>query len=149
MLTFVTSKRNDMKTSTTTFRKTVMLRAYHIMAATGKDWSECLKKAWQLYRINKEMHQGEVTFYFEKKDGSIRKATGTLKIDYEFKTQSQPSISTFTYFDIEAGAFRCFKIEIFIMVEQTRTPEIKAVEVLKKSPAKLIRKRLKIKNTKI
>ncbi|AZA49721.1 DUF2693 domain-containing protein [Chryseobacterium carnipullorum] len=132
-----------MKTQNISFRKTVMLRAYHIMSVTGKDWSESLKKAWQLYRINKEMHQGDVTFYFEKKDGSIRKAIGTLKIDYEFKTQSQPSISTFTYFDIEAGAFRCFKIENFIMVEQTKTPEIKAVEVLKKSPAKLIRKRIK------
>lgn len=132
-----------MKTQTSNFRKTVMLRAYHIMAATGKDWSESLKKAWQLYRINKEMHQGEVTFYFEKKDGSIRKATGTLKIDYEFKTQNQPNPKVFTYFDVEAQSFKCFKIENFIMLEQTRTPERKAVEVLKKSPAKLIRKRLK------
>lgn len=131
-----------MKTSIS-FRKTVMLRAYHIMAATGKDWAECLRKAWQLYRINKEMHQGDVTFYFEKIGGEIRKATGTLKIHYEFKTQSQPNPKVFTYFDVEAQAFRCMKIENFIMVEQTRTPEIKAVEVLKKSPAKLIRKRIK------
>lgn len=120
-----------------------MLRAYHIMAATGKDWAECLRKAWQLYRLNKELHSGEVTFYFEKKDGSIRKAVATLKIDYEFKTQNQPNLKVFTYFDVEAQAFRCMKIENFITVEQTRTPEIKAVEVFKKSPAKLIRKRLK------
>lgn len=132
-----------MKTQNISFRKTVMLRAYHIMSITGKEWSVCLKKAWQLYRLNKELHSGEVTFYFEKKDGEIRKATGTLKIDYEFKTQNQPNINTFTYFDVEAKSFRCFKIENFIMVEQTRTPEIKAVEVLKKSPAKLIRKRVK------
>ncbi|WP_082377077.1 SH3 beta-barrel fold-containing protein [Chryseobacterium indologenes] len=102
-----------MKTSNT-FRKTVMLRAYHIMQETGKEWAECLRKAWQLYRINKEMHQGEVTFYFEKKDGSIRKAIGTLKIDYEFKTQSQPSTSTFSYFDVDINDWRCFKIANFI-----------------------------------
>lgn len=132
-----------MKTQTSSFRKTVMLRAYHIMAVTGKDWADCLRKAWQLYRINKEMHQGEVTFYFEKKDGSIRKATGTLKIDYEFKTQNQPNPKVFTYFDVESQSFKCFKVENFIMIDQARTPETKTVEVLKKSPAKLIRKRLK------
>ncbi|GEM_PF-56762 len=124
------------------FRKTVMLRAYHIMAETGKNWTDCLRKAWQLYRINKEMHQGEVTFYFEKKDGEIRKATGTLKIDYEFKTQNQPNPKVFTYFDIEAGAFRCFKIENFIMIEKPEPAKIKAVATLSKTPAKLTRKRL-------
>lgn len=135
-------KKEDMKNPTTSFRKTVMLRAYHIMSVTGKDWAICLKKAWQLFRLNKEMHSGEVTFFFEKKDGSLRKAVGTLKmdkIDYEFKSDNQPKVTTFTYFDIEAKSFRCFKIENFIMVEKSRTPEIKAVEVLKKAPAKLIR----------
>lgn len=121
------------------FRKTVMLRAYHIMNETGLTWVESLKKAWQLYRLNKDLHSGNVTFYFEKKDGEIRKATGTLKIDYEFKTQNQPNPKVLTYFDIEAGAFRCFKVENFIMIEQ----KIKPVQVLKKSPAKLIRKRVK------
>lgn len=125
-----------------------MLRAYHIMSATGKEWALCLRKAWLLYRLNKELHSGEVTFYFEKIGGEIRKATGTLKIDYEFKTQNQPNPKVFTYFDVEAKSFRCFKIENFIMVEQTRTPEIKAIEVLKKSPAKLIRKRVKFVKTK-
>lgn len=100
--------------NTISFRKTVMLRAYHIMSETGKNWADCLRKAWQLYRINKEMHQGEVTFYFEKKDGEIRKATGTLKIEYDFKTQNQPNPKVFTYFDIDANDFRCFKIANFI-----------------------------------
>lgn len=135
-------KTEDMKTPTTSFRITVMLRAYHIMAATGKEWSVCLKKAWLLFRLNKEMHKGEVTFYFEKKDGSLRKAVGTLKmdkIDYEFKSDNQPKVTTFTYFDVEADSFRSFKIENFMMIEPTRTPEVKAVAVIKKTPAKLIR----------
>ncbi|SHL52236.1 Protein of unknown function [Chryseobacterium carnipullorum] len=136
------TKINDMKTSTTSFRKTVMLRAYHIMAATGKEWSVCLKKAWLLFRLKKEMHNGEMTFYFEKKDGSLRKAVGTLKmdkIDYQFKSENQPKVTTFTYFDVEANSFRSFKIENFMMVEQPRTPEKKAVATICKSPAKLIR----------
>ncbi len=100
-----------------TFRKTIMLRAYHIQNTTSLIWSESLKKAWQLYWLNKELHTGNVVFYFEKKDGEIRKANGTLKIDYEFKTQNQPNPKVFTYFDIEAQSFRCFKVENFIMIE--------------------------------
>lgn len=130
------------------FRKTVMLRAYHIMNETGKNWADCLRKAWQLYRINKEMHQGNVTFYFEKKDGEIRKATGTLKIDYEFKTQNQPNPKIFTYYDTHADAFRCFKIENFIMIEKPDQKLNRVVAVLSKTPAKLIRKRLKFVKTK-
>ncbi|MFP3593965.1 SH3 beta-barrel fold-containing protein [Chryseobacterium sp. SIMBA_038] len=137
------TKINNMKTSTS-FRKTVMLRAYHIMATTGKEWSVCLKKAWLLFRLNKEMHNGEITFFFEKKDGSLRKAVGTLKmdkIDYEFKTDNQPIVTTFTYFDVEANFFRSFKIENFMMIEPVRSPEVKTNAVLKKTPAKLIRMR--------
>lgn len=103
----------------TSFRKTVLLRAYHIMNETGKDWADCLRNAWQLYRINKEMHHGEVTFYFEKVDGDIRCATGTLKIDYEFKTQNQPNPKVFTYFDVNSNSFKCFKISNFIGLAPT------------------------------
>jgi len=106
----------------TSFRKTVMLRAYQIMNINGLTWSESLKKAWQLYKLNKDLHAGKVSFYFEKKDGEIRKATGTLKIDYEFKTQNQPNPKIFTYFDVDANAFRCFKVENFIMIERHIAP---------------------------
>lgn len=100
------------------FRKTVMLRAYQIMNVNGLSWLESLKKAWALYRLNKDLHKGKVVFYFEKKDGEIRKAVGTLKIDYEFKTQSQPNPKIFTYFDVEANSFRSFKIENFIGLDK-------------------------------
>lgn len=117
------------------FRTTVMLRAYHIMNVNGLSWSESLKKAWALYRLNKDLHKGNVTFYFEKKSGEIRKAVGTLKIDYTFKTESQPNPKIFTYFDVDAGAFRCFKVENFIMVETHILPA--------KPKRKLIRNRRK------
>lgn len=120
-----------------------MLRAYHIMHANGLSWSESLKKAWQLYKLNKELHSGKVSFYFEKKDGEIRKANATLKIDYEFKTQNQPNPKIFTYFDLDANAFRCFKVENFIMIEPIAAPKIKAITTLTKTPAKLIRLRRK------
>ena len=99
-----------------------MLRAYHIMKETRLTWSESLKKTWQLYKLNKGLHSGNVTFYFEKKDGEIRKATGTLKIDYEFKTQNQPNPKIFTYFDVDVNSFRYFKVENFIMIEKHISP---------------------------
>lgn len=121
-----------MKTQNISFRKTVMLRAYQIMHETGLTWSESLKKSWQLYRLNKELHKGEVSFYFEKKDGNIRKAKGTLKIDYQFKTESQPNPKIFTYFDLDAGSFRSFKIENFIMVEKHIEPTTPKRQLIRK-----------------
>lgn len=105
------------------FRTIVFLRAFHIMKETSLNWSESLKKSWQIYRLNKELHQGEISFYFEKKNGEIRKATGTLKIDYQFKTQSQPNPKILTYYDIEAKDFRCFKVENFIMLSKAEKPK--------------------------
>ncbi|OCA72331.1 hypothetical protein BBI01_09375 [Chryseobacterium artocarpi] len=57
-----------MKTSIS-FRKTVMLRTYHIMEETGKNWADCIRKV----RINKAMHRGEVTFYFEKAGAKLER----------------------------------------------------------------------------
>lgn len=101
----------------TPFRKTVMQRAYHLLRTTSKDWAVCLKKAWVLFRLNRAMTEKEITFYFEKKDGSARKATGVLNASYERKTDKDPNPSVFTYFDIDANGFRCFKIENFLMIE--------------------------------
>lgn len=106
-----------------TFRKTVMVRAYHLLKTTSKDWSVCLKKAWVLFRLNKIMKLKEIVFYFEKKDGEIRKAKGSLIENYkrESERQKEPNPLVFTYYDNEKNAFRCFKIENFLMIENTLT----------------------------
>ena len=49
------------------------------MRATGKAFAVCLSKAWALYRLTKRMRREIVTFAYEKADGSLRKAKGTLK----------------------------------------------------------------------
>lgn len=101
-----------------TFRTNVFLRAYEIMKATGKAFADCLKKAWQLYRLSKDLHsKDEVCFTYEKKDGSIRTAYGTLKgVEKFVKGTGTQSPKVFNYWDLEAVAFRCFKIENFISV---------------------------------
>ena len=66
-----------MKTSN--FRHKVFCMAYELMKATGKAFAVCLSRAWALYRLTKQMHKGIVSFAYEKSDGSLRKAKGTLK----------------------------------------------------------------------
>ena len=66
-----------MKTSN--FRHKVFCMAYELMRTTGKAFAVCLSRAWALYRLTKQMHRGIVTFAYEKADGSLRRAKGTLK----------------------------------------------------------------------
>lgn len=57
--------------------------------------------------IIKLLQKGVVNFVYKKKDGSIRKAIGTLKdIEVKFK---RPDI--IPYFDLEKKGFRSFKLD--------------------------------------
>ena len=102
----------------TTFRTKVFKRAYEIMKATGKAFAVCLSKAWALYRLAKQMSsKDEVSFAYEKKDGSLRRAYGTLKNVSQFvKGTGKTSTGVFHYWDLQAEAFRCFKVENLITV---------------------------------
>ncbi len=102
----------------TNFRTLVFKRAYQIMKNTGKTFSVCLSKAWALYRLSKKMVNNQViSFAYEKKDGTLRKAKGTLRgVKNLIKGTGKTSTKVFTYFDLEANAFRCFKIENLITV---------------------------------
>lgn len=101
------------------FRARVMKYAWQLWRATKQQWRICMIKAWQLYRLAKAMREGVVTFYYQKADGSIRKAMGTLKnlpagATLGGKKVTKPSYKTMAYFDIEKKSFRCFKIENLI-----------------------------------
>ena len=102
----------------TKFRSNVFKRAYVIRSTTGKTFAVCLSKAWALYRLAKQMRaKEEVCFAYEKKDGTLRKAFGTLKNVSQFvKGTGKTSTGVFHYWDLEAVAFRCFRIENLITV---------------------------------
>lgn len=102
----------------TKFRSKVFKRAYEIMKATGKTFAVCLSKAWQLYRLTKQMKvSDEVSFAYEKKDGSLRRAYGTLKNVNQFiKGTGRTSTAVFRYWDLEFAGFRCFKVENLIAI---------------------------------
>lgn len=97
------------------FRHKVFCMAYELAHATGKTFAVCLSKAWALYRLTREMHKGIVAFAYEKADGSLRKAKGTLRdIQSLIKGTGKENYKTVRYFDVEAGGFRSFKVENFI-----------------------------------
>lgn len=93
------------------FRHKVFCMAYELMRTTGKAFAVCLSRAWALYRLTKQMHRGIVTFAYEKADGSLRRAKGTLK---DVQGLISENYKTVRYFDVDANGFRSFKVENFI-----------------------------------
>ena len=67
--------------------------------------------------VDKAMHRGIVTFAYEKADGSLRRAKGTLKdVQSLIKGTGSENYKTVRYFDVDANGFRSFKVENFITV---------------------------------
>lgn len=97
------------------FRSKVMQRAHAMRIETGKSISVCLAKSWALYRLSKKLKEGVVLFAFEKADGSLRKAKGTLRnVEHLIKGTGSFTPKTFVYFDMDANGFRSFKVGNFI-----------------------------------
>lgn len=94
----------------------VMRRAWQIARSTGKAFAVALSKSWQLYRLAKQMRVGIVKFAYEKADGTLRKALGTLKeVATLVKGTGRPDDGrTVRYYDVEADGWRSFKVENFI-----------------------------------
>lgn len=95
--------------------RTIMQMAWQFVKRNGFELSEALKQAWQVFKLKKQMFKGIVKFYYQKVDGSIREAYGTLK------SELMPAIDTSNdrrlknptvqvYFDTERQEFRCFKV---------------------------------------
>lgn len=102
---------------TTTYKTTlskVMKLAWQFIRKNGFSMSEALKKAWANVKLHKALAKGIVKFHFQKVDGTIREAFGTLdlgKVPEELQPKGvQKEIpTTQTYFDTEKGSWRCFK----------------------------------------
>ena len=92
---------------------TIMSEAHHFIKIAGISLSEALKRAWANFKLKVAMTKGIVKFYFQKVDGSIREAYGTLSsriIPATTGTDSRKKNDTIqTYFDTERQEWRCFK----------------------------------------
>lgn len=86
----------------------------------GYTMSEALKCAWVNFKLRAAMKERIVKFYFQKVDGSVREAYGTLKeslLPPTNGTDSRKKSDTVqTYYDTEKEAWRCFKLANLIKI---------------------------------
>lgn len=94
----------------------IMRRAWQIARTTGKAFAVALSKAWALYRLTKQMRAGVVRFAYEKANGTLRRATGTLQeVATLIKGTGRPDDGrTIRYYDVDADGWRSFKVENFV-----------------------------------
>ena len=94
-----------------------MLRAWEMYRTTGKAFAVCLSRSWVIFRLIQRMRSSVVQFSYEKIDGTLRKAKGTLKdVTALVKGTGKETPKTVRYFDVDVQAFRSFKIENLITV---------------------------------
>ena len=90
----------------------VFTLAWQFVRRNGFGMSEALKKAWSNIRLKKEMAKRVVKFYFQKVDGSIREAYGTLNpsvLPQSNGSGRRPNDTLQVYYDTEKQEFRSFK----------------------------------------
>jgi len=93
--------------------KEVMNLAWQMVKRNGFSMSEALKTAWVNVKLKAQMKSKIVRFYFQKVDGSIREAYGTLSENIMPATKGEDmrkkNDTVQTYYDTERCEFRCYK----------------------------------------
>lgn len=101
-----------MKSSIKYNRSEIFTLAHSFIRKYGVSLSEALTIAWRNAKLKNELHQKIAHFYFQKMDGTIREAWGTLGEDKIPATQGSDRKRNDTvqvYFDTEKEEWRCFK----------------------------------------
>lgn len=101
----------------TTFKsnmREVMSNAWRMFRITGESFSECLKRSWLLLKLKMQMKKRTVQFFYQKVNGEIRQAFGTMKDEViadkiKGNDTRRKNDDLFTYWDCEKEAFRSFK----------------------------------------
>ncbi len=92
------------------FKSTVFKTAHQLPKSLP--FSLRLKKAWALCKLKVKMQNEVVEFSYSKKDGTTRKAVGTLlesHITYKSKGTGRPTPNHLVkYWDVEKGGYRAF-----------------------------------------
>lgn len=99
---------------TPTDRSKVAQLANALHYQRGLTLSAAWTKAWKVIKLKKQLREGQANFTYQKKDGTLRHATGTTNqqyFDYTRKTSRTYSPLYIRYFDIDREAFRQFAAE--------------------------------------
>ncbi|MDR1652506.1 MAG: SH3 beta-barrel fold-containing protein [Prevotellaceae bacterium] len=95
------------------FLSEVMRLAWQFVKKNGYTLSEALKTAWANCKLKKQMQTKIVKFYFQKVDGTLREAYGTLAenlVPAVADADNRKKNNTVQlYFDTEKTEWRCFK----------------------------------------
>ena len=84
------------------------------------------KRSKDLARLKRLLTNGVVEFSYKKKDGSLRKAKGTLKdellpeTDKDDERKRNLSKDCFYYFDLKKDDYRCFLRDNFVEIKDTK-----------------------------
>ena len=91
----------------------IMQTAWQFVKRNGMTLSDALKTAWRNFKLRIAMKSRIVKFYFQKVDGSIREAYGTLAAALIPPTSDgnprQKNDTVQTYYDSERQGWRSFK----------------------------------------
>ena len=91
----------------------LMRLAWQMVRKNGYTMSEALRCAWVNIKLRAAMRTRIVKFYFQKVDGTMREAFGTLAdsiIPAVAGTDTRKKNDTIqTYYDTEKGEWRCYK----------------------------------------
>ena len=83
-------------------------------------WGQCQAQAWQVVRLRAALRAGATRFTFQKQDGEVREAYGTLNtalFQYDYKgTDRAESPTAIRYFDLDKNAWRSFRAERILQV---------------------------------
>lgn len=98
---------------TNTAKSTLVKRANIIAENANVNMSTAFKTAWDINALKKVLRESTVAVHIEyrKKDGSLRKALGTLNFSDAQRQQyaaSRENPKVVTYWDLQKGGFRCF-----------------------------------------
>lgn len=93
--------------------RSIMQMAWQFVKRNGFTMSEALHAAWLNFKLKVAMAVRIVKFYFQKVDGSIREAYGTLNAsimpEISGSDNRRKNDTVQTYYDTEVQAFRCYK----------------------------------------
>lgn len=104
---------NQSTMAKTTNRVSIFALAWVLVKNNGLTLSEGLKTSWAHHKLRAAMRDGIVCFRFQKVDGSIRQAYGTLQegrvpATSESNRKTNPTVSV--YYDTEREGWRSYKI---------------------------------------
>lgn len=93
--------------------RSIMQMAWQFVKRNGFTMAEALHAAWLNFKLKVAMAVRIVKFYFQKIDGSIREAYGTLNANIVPATSGndnrRKNETVQVYWDNERESWRCFK----------------------------------------